>query len=281
MNYRHLLWAVGLLMSLSAASISAAPVYLPLVSGAEQQAQPLPASWLGRVNGYRALAGIGPVTEDVTLDANCVEHARFMAENDALTHDQNDPQYAGKPFKSVAGQSCAKNSNVFLGSGSGWSEADAIDSWMESVGHRCWLLYPTTPTFGFGMAASADGSAEGVALDVLSRSMLSADTSYSGWPVRYPVSGQLDVPTGSGRGYPITLVWRYFGTAPTIGSTRLRAVGGADIVHSADTSLPAGHKGIELMANNPLRPNTTYEVQVSGSYGGAPFSYTWQFTTGA
>ena len=50
---------------------------------------PSAASWLAQVNAYRALAGVPPVSEDTTLDAQCFEHARYMAENNDLTHEQN------------------------------------------------------------------------------------------------------------------------------------------------------------------------------------------------
>ena len=57
-------------------------VFLPLI--ARPPIPPLPDDWLGRVNGYRLRAGVPPVTEDATLNDNCWEHARYMAENELL-----------------------------------------------------------------------------------------------------------------------------------------------------------------------------------------------------
>jgi hypothetical protein len=231
----------------------------------------MPTDWLGRVNYYRAVAGVSPVTTDAGLDANCVEHARYMAENNHLTHNQ-DPS---KPYASAAGQICAGKGNAWIGSGTSWTDADAVDGWMSSVGHRLWMIYPTTPVFGYGFYTAANR--EAAALDVLSRTNMGADTSYSGWPVRYPVAGQTSIPASR---YPITLMWRYFGSAPQIISTSLRTESGTAIAHAADTNLPAGHKGVQIVPAANLPDSTVFVVEVAGTYGGAPFSYSWRFSTG-
>ncbi|HWQ14609.1 MAG TPA: CAP domain-containing protein [Roseiflexaceae bacterium] len=251
--------------------------YAPLVLGPTSAGAPwppaaTPGDWLGRVNYYRAVAGVALVSEDAALSANCAEHARYVAENDHLTHTQ-DPS---KPYASDAGQICAGKGNVWIGYGTAWAPADSVDSWMASVGHRLWLLYPTTPAFGYGFYSAA--SREAAALDVLSRANLGADGAYAGWPVRYPAAGQSGVPAGR---YPITLLWRYIGATPQITATSLRTAGGAPIAHSADTSLPSGHKGVQIVPATDLPDDTVFEVSVSGTYDGAPFSYNWTFATGA
>lgn len=230
---------------------------------------PLPSGWLERVNAYRALAGVPPVGEETALSANCREHARYMAENGDLTHNQD----RNLPWASDAGQACAQSGNAFLGGGS-WQAAAAIDGWMGSVGHRLWLLYPTTPTFGFGIYSN--GQRTGAALDVLSLSRLAQDRAFAGWPVRYPGAGQQGVPA---RALPITLQWPYFDEAPVLIATSLRTAAGTPLEHTATTELPVGHKGIAITPARPLPADTTIEVTVEGSYKGQTFRLTWSFTT--
>lgn len=242
-------------------------VFMPLIM---RPIPPLPDDWLGRVNGYRLRAGVPPVTEDATLNNNCQQHARYMAENNHLTHDQNP----SLPYASPEGQICAQMGNAWMGWGTSWQPRDAIDGWMESVGHRLWLLYPTTPTFGFGFYKNAQRSASG--LDVLSRTRFNNDAAYSGWPVRYPAPGQTDVPPTR---YPITLVWPYFDQKPVLTGATLRALPGTPLAHNATTDLPVGHRGIAITPVQALPANATIEVTVSGTYKGQPFTFTWQFRT--
>lgn len=236
---------------------------------------PVPAStWLDLVNDYRTKAGLTPVTESATLSANCAEHACYMAENNHLTHVQNP----SLPWASPAGAICAGKGNAWLGSSFPqpiWTIKDSVDSWMASPGHRLWLLYPTTPTFGYGFYTAANNRA-GAALDVLSAANFGQDVAYTGWPIRYPAANQRDIPA---KAYPITLSWRYFGITPTVTAVTLQTASGVAIPHTVTTTLPANHKGILITPNQSLPPATTINVQVIGSYNGQAFSFSWQFTT--
>ncbi|MGQ9928357.1 MAG: SBBP repeat-containing protein [Chloroflexaceae bacterium] len=237
-------------------------------SPTQQPVPRLPDDWLERVNWYRQRAGVPPVSQDATLNDNCWQHARYMAENDDLTHNQNP----SLPYASPAGQICAQMGNAWMGP-SGWQPRDAVDGWMSSIGHRLWLLYPTTPTFGFGFYQNAQRAAAG--LDVLSRArLLSDNATYAGWPVRYPAPGQTDVPATA-----ITLLWPYFDQKPVLSSVTLRALPGTPIAHTATTDLPVNHKGIAIIPDQALPANATIEVTVTGTYKGQPFSYTWHFQT--
>lgn len=244
-------------------------IFIPLITSISP---PLPLTWLERVNSYRMRAGVPPVTEISTLSDNCWQHARYMAENNHLTHEQD----FSKPYASEAGQTCGTRGNAWIGYGSGWQPADAIDSWMASIGHRLWLLYPTTPSFGFGFYTISNGQRSAAALDVLSQ--FNDGSSYPSWPVRYPGDGQTDVPATK---YPITLHWRYFGSTPTVSSVTLNVVGGEAIPYTVTTSLPANHKGIAITPVNNLPANSLIKVTVSGLYDGQPFTLTWQFQTGS
>ena len=106
---------------------------------------------------------------------------------------------------------------------------------------------------------------------------LDADPAYPGWPVRYPAPDQTQIPATH---YPITLSWPYFGPVPLLASSRLVSEAGREIPHTANTDLPAGHKGIQILPEIELTPQTGYTVTVTGSYNDEPFTYTWSFATG-
>ncbi len=268
--------AFGITPSRSAtpAAVMTPRSYLPALHGPPISAEP---EWLQLVNAYRRAAGVPEVSEVISLSDQCWQHARYVAENDDLTHSQN----ASRPYASADGQRCAANANVWMG-GAGsnpfWQINHAIDSWAHSVGHRMWLLYPTTPAFGFGFYTDSDTNRAGAALDVLSQLKTSTDAAYNGWPVRYPAANQGGIPATN---YPITLGWPYFGPTPTIGSTSLRIENGPPLGHSSSTALPAGHKGILITPNAALPANTIFVVGVSGIYNATPFTFTWRFSTGS
>ncbi len=200
--------------------------HLPFVQVRPSPTPPI-ETWLDQVNGYREQAGVPAAYEDFTLSYKCHKHTRYMAENNLLTHDQ----IPGLPFASFEGQLCAQNSLVWLSDFSSphWLPVDSIDEWMGSVGHRLWMYYPTTTTFGYGFYTTANNRT-GAALDVLSAANFGADGGYLGWPVRYPAPRQVGVPATA---YPITLNWRYQGDIPIITSTSLTTASGTPIYHLA------------------------------------------------
>lgn len=278
------LWWAGLLCLLMVGGIRAEAddpafswrVFLPVV----QRPATAPISSPGDkndipayVNYFRAVADSPAVTFDAVLNNNCYQHARYMAEENHLTHNQR----TDSPWHTAAGQICAQRGNAWLGGAfymPYWEPYHSIDSWMSSVGHRLWLLYPTTPTFGYGFYTASNNRA-GAALDVLSTFNSGADLTYAHWPVRYPAPGQTGVPATA---YPITLNWRYFGSTPTVSAVKLSVLGGDAIMHTVTTTLPVNHKGIHI-APETLPAQSTIEVVVSGSYDGTPFTYSWTFTT--
>lgn len=227
------------------------------------------------VNTYRSIAGVPPVTFDAGLDANCFAHSRYMAENNHLTHDQNP----ALPFASPEGDAAGGNGNVWLGSATAtpfWQPTNPVHSWMASPGHRFWLLYPTTPTFGFGFYM-AENNRAGATLDVLSHHAINQDPNYTGWPILYPAKDQTGVPSTA---FPVSMMWRYFGETPVVNDTRFNIVGGDQVAHTTTTGVPAGHKGILLTPQSPLPDNTWFEVSVFGSHNSVPFAETWRFATG-
>ncbi len=234
-------------------------------------------STLAMINQLRANAGVPAVQYSPILEKNCFEHARYMAENAELTHRQN-PNH---PFASSSGQTCARQANVWLGSALPpvpWKATDPIKSWMASVPHRIWLIYPTTGVMGYSFYTDAATKRAAAALDILSGADFAADERYRGWPVRYPGSGETNIPATQ---FPITLNWRYFGPEPELKSVQLRTANGTNIPHDATTQMSIGHKGIQITPKIALPKQSTIIVSVSGKYDGQPFSYSWSFSTGS
>lgn len=230
---------------------------------------------LAYINYFRAAANVPLITLDEALNQNCWLHSRYMAEENQITHSEN----AGSKWYTAGGQSCAKNGNTWLGGEyfqSFWKKSDAVEGWVGSVGHRLWMLYPTTVVFGFGFYTAANNRA-GSALDVLTQFSANRDGSYANWPVRFPGVNQTNVPATA---YPITLGFPYSGPAPVISSVSLTA-NGAAIPNTFDTALPVSHKGAEIIPSRPFPANSTINVSVSGTYKGQPFTYAWSFKTGS
>jgi hypothetical protein len=267
-----LLGAAAALIFLSPSFSNAAPaveprVYLPLVFEpiAALSAVPpasLPTDWLSRVNHYRALAGVPPLSDDLLLSAACSEYSGALAAESARV-----PVPAGM-------QPCAENSLEWSSAGTGQTPLAALEHWMRSPEQRQWLLYPTTRAFGFGFnAQNQRGTA---VLDVRSAADFASDTAYAGWPVRYPGADQIGVEPGQS---PVTLLWRRNGPAPQITATSLATTAGDLIAHDV-MPLPAGHQGIQLVPQADLPAATLFTIEVHGVYQGTLFSERWQFTTG-
>jgi uncharacterized protein YkwD len=227
---------------------------------------------LALINQVRLEAGVPPVQGRHKLDENCFEHARYMAENNVIGHEQ-DPSL---PYASPAGQLCAERANAWLGSGKLWTPEDSVEDWLASVGHRLWLLYPTTKAIGFGFFQLPGTSRAAAAADVLSYADFAADLAYTGWPVLFPAEGDTAIPPTR---FAVTLNWRYGGSNPVLSYTRL-VTNGRLLAHEANTSLPVGHKGILILPADPLPPDSEIFVEVGGSYDGQPFQLAWKFRTG-
>ena len=274
--------SVATIITLSVASASQTT---PTISGkAHKQLLPvlissrLPkTSTLAMINQLRANAGVPAVQYSPILEKNCFEHARYMAENAELTHRQN-PNH---PYASSSGQTCARQANLWLGSALPtvpWKATDPIKGWMSSVSHRIWLIYPTTREMGYSFYTNATTKRAAAAIDILSRADFAADEAYEGWPVRYPGSGETNIPATQ---FPITLNWRFFGPEPELKSVQLRTANGTNIPHEATSQMSIGHKGIQITPKIAFPKQSTIIVSVSGKYEGQPFSYSWSFYTGS
>ncbi len=105
---------------------------------------------LRRADLFRWLAGLYPVTDDATWDANDQLCAVMEAENGTLNHT---PPMTWKCW-SQAAYDASSSSNLAFGTG---TAADAIDLFMDdqgtpSLGHRRWVDNPPLDGVGVGFA---------------------------------------------------------------------------------------------------------------------------------
>ncbi|MSQ28007.1 MAG: CAP domain-containing protein [Dehalococcoidia bacterium] len=123
----------------------------------------LPPQWLAQVNQYRALGGLSPVIEHPLWSEGCLQHARYMASNDLITHAE-DPAAAGY---SLAGDECARNGNTFISGSTRTGDADGVRNWITGPFHAIGVLNPRLRQVGFGSATDDGGRVRyGAALDV-------------------------------------------------------------------------------------------------------------------
>ncbi len=245
---------------------------------------------LDRVDRYRALVGLSPVTLDPELSRACMSHARYMLLNrdtDAMVGLAAHRERPDLPGATPAGARCGKAADLFPG------VADlevAVDDWMSGLYHRRPILSPALSRIGVGYARLPDGSYM-AALMFVEGNGIPVDRK---WPVAYPSDRQTGVPLefggeipdpvpGGGRaGYPITLQFPPFDKL-TRASARLSANGKDVPVHFSSPERPATSFGqygvIALIPKLPLAPSTRYTVTTQATWQGQPGVWRWSFTT--
>ena len=245
-----------------------------------------------RVDLYREVVGLPPVTLDAKLSKGCMEHANYMrlnAGSDAMAglnaHNQR-PRLRGA---SAAGAACGKAADLFFGV----SDLEvAVDGWMATLYHRRPILSPTLERIGVGYAKQRDGSymaalmfVDSYAIDVTGK-----------WPVEYPTDKQGGVPLefgaefpnpvpGGGRaGYPITIQFPPYDKVTGVRATLVDERGKDVAFYLSNPERPAmssfGQWGVVcLIPKVPLRPGSRYEVKVDATWNGKPGTWRWRFTT--
>jgi len=93
------------------------------------------ATWLTRLNAWRATAGVSSLTENATWSAGDYAHAVYMVKNDLVTHYETP----GVPYYSVAGDTAARDGNLNVNSTTSETDSQAIDWWMQAPFHAMGL----------------------------------------------------------------------------------------------------------------------------------------------
>jgi uncharacterized protein YkwD len=274
-------------------------VYLPVITAttASQPNTNEPA-WLSYLNAYRAGSKLPLVTEDASLSAADLLHAKYTVINNTLSHSED----SSKPGYTTEGNNAASHSNVMASSGASTSDEDAIDMWLQGPFHALGMLDPHLTITGFGSYrdSGASGIRMAAAIDVWSKrsSSLPAGASY---PVMWPGNGatvalsayygnESPNPLASCSGYsaptglPIILQVGNGSQTPNVtghsfaqGSTSLDSCVFDQTTFTGDAvgkSILNGRDGIVLIPRAPLSAGKTYSVSITDR----GTVYAWSFT---
>lgn len=270
-------------------------VYMPVVLGAHV-ATPAEIA-VARVNHYRSLAGVAPVTLDPALAAAAQRHATYTVLNDgdasAWTGGPHG-EVAGKPGFSgqtpgdrvtAAGFSYPVSAEVIDYVG---DPQHSVDDLMATVFHRVGLLLPWSRFAGYGLDHET-----AAAFDVLDFGRGADAPALSPGVVVFPAPGQTDVPlvgwdeqpsaVPPGAPYPFgyhVTIQPTTGSGLTVTTAELRDGTGA-LVAVYPSPAACGVTCYALTPIAPLHPATTYIAHTAGTIDGVAFALTWSFTTGA
>jgi uncharacterized protein YkwD len=247
-----------------------------------------PKTVLERVNEFRRIAGLTPVVMDDDLTAGCEAHVKYLVRNarhpsvEGLGAHQEDPKLPGY---SEAGTRAGKMSDISFGT----DPLISVDAWMATFFHRTPVLDPDLTRIGF--AASPEREWRWVCvLDVQSG-------RGSNHPVFWPPDKRKDVPlayqTGEvpdpipqsqtkRAGYPVTV--RFPLSAGVKDAVLALKAGDEEVpgwVSSPEKPAAADlqRNTVSFIAEQPLRPATTYTATIKARVDGRDWSQTWSFTT--
>lgn len=247
--------------------------------------------WLDRFNAWRANAGVAQVTENTTYDAGDVDHAIYMVKNDLVTHYETP----GTPYYTTAGDTAARNSNIFVSSSTATTDIQAIDWWMGAPFHAMGMMDPRLTTTGFGSYREVKtGWDMGAAVNV------GQGNSFTGghFPVFFPGDGTSEPLTAySGNEFPDPLQACSGYAMPTglpvfveLGGNISTSVTASSftgngvalphcVIDSSNATLApylSSRGGAILIPRAPLVSGERYTVSMT--VNGTP--YTWSFTVG-
>jgi uncharacterized protein YkwD len=240
---------------------------------------------LERVNAYRALAGLPPVTLDPGLSAACQAHADYLVRNAAVITRQKLPtndEDASLPGATAAGKRAARQADVFSQAPEPVTQVDEL---IGTLLRRVFLLDPQLRRVGFGCGNDVGRGWQSV-LD-LSSGRAGATI------VRYPAPDQEAVPCVGGERLPGSAAAPGFPISVTFPASA-RVLGGRGGLTDADgksieTVLSSPEKPLIqsgsprntlcLYPRAPLHPGQTYTVTLSAVVDNVQWRQTWQFTT--
>ena len=140
--------------------------------------------WLGVVNAYRAMSGLGPVREDARWSAQGRDHSCYMLRN-GMSHDE----VPGAPGYTAGGDEAGNSGNVAVSSNVAASARSHIDLWMTGPFHAIGILRAGLRTTGFGLCADPTTNPwrSGATLDVIRG--IDPGVTRPGSPVVFPGPG--------------------------------------------------------------------------------------------
>jgi uncharacterized protein YkwD len=257
------------------------------------------AKVLERLNRVRRQADLAPVELDDLLSHACRLHAKYLSINarrpeiEGLGVHTEDPKLPGY---TPEGAKAGKASDIALGSP---EPTQSFDDWMATLYHRVPILDPGLHKVGFGCVRGQRLGWISV-LDVFSG--VDRTPRPQSQPVFWPASGLGDVPNNfpiggetpdpipedkTGRaGYPITATFSRESPLTGAKATLEDANGKRIPCWFSSPELPANpifepHQGttVCLIPKQPLQPEHTYRVTLTGTLAAAAWKKSWTFTT--
>jgi hypothetical protein len=215
-----------------------------------------------------------------------------MVEDDLVTHYETP----GEPYYTTAGDQAARNSNIEVNSTTDFTDAQAIDWWMQAPFHAMGMLDPRLLSSGFGSYRRVkSGWESGFAVDVIRGNTFTGGTV----PVEFPGNGStMPLRSYDGNEFPNPLqacpgysapsglpIWIEIGgnvkttvtaSSITTGTTQLPHCN-IDGNNSALSSYLYTRGGAILIPQQPLQTGATYNVSMTVNN----VVHSWSFTVGA
>ena len=249
------------------------------------------AAVLDRINAHRKAAGLELVVLDPALAKGCAAHAAYLVKN--VDHPSTQGlglhlEDAKLPAYSKEGERAGKASVIYLGKGG----TDAVEGWMASLLHRIPLMHSRLRKIGYGSASGGPAKVT-VVLDATNGLGPGRDAPV----VIYPADGQKDVPrrfepeipdpipesVDKKAGFPVTATFSEGALVKDVKAS-LKDADGKDVaIWMSSPEKPAAsdyqRNTVGLIAQEPLKPATTYTVAIAARVTGKPWLRTWSFTT--
>jgi uncharacterized protein YkwD len=258
------------------------------------------------VNAYRQQCGFPTLTENTTLDTAAQNHAIYMIDNGYAVTDSEvsgNAGYTGASYvtRAIAAgyPTAATTMGTWGGSAGGSGPLTAAQfgnmeasSWISGVYHTG-IMFNTGSIAGIGEdEASASGTTFSDA-DILTVQNTGA---IANGPLTFPCQGVTGVPydglaetptapnvSANGWGTPVLVQGNLTDTIALSSGTMTGPSGNINLQLLDSANDPNGElKSYSAVAypTSPLQPNTTYSVNLTGTYNGTAFSRSFSFTTG-
>jgi uncharacterized protein YkwD len=274
---------------------------------------------LARVNAFRKLTGLGPVTVSAKLSEGCLAHAKYLIANqgematkglDPHRERKDVPGYSENGYKAGLASVIASSGGYIHG---GWPTG-AVNVWMATFYHRVPILNPHLKKIGIGYVLDVDKKLCQVVMDVQSGvDWAGMRNDRERMAVVFPAHEQQAVPVlfglgmpespnplpaeaGQSRisaGYPITVTFPRRVSIRNV--TAKLSVKRDHPSQSTSNDIPAWVSSPEkpaipnspimqgsticIISKSALNRETSYSVTVAADIAGQPWSQSWSFTT--
>jgi len=139
--------------------------------------------WLVRINMYRAMEKLTPLSNDPKMSEGNQNHAMYLAKNfteqvraGIMNPADMHAEAAQRPGFSKMGRSAAPHCDVDFEFGGNQSQEEAIDNWIEGPLHRMLLLNPALERIGYGYYCEKSVCVQTInVVDGLAKKKLQAD----------------------------------------------------------------------------------------------------------